>query len=207
MGEFFDPYVGISVGWAPDITGVVFARWEIHNKLLTVESALEVKQLSTFGLACGLRETEEKLWGTRKPYLRVSDCKPEFAGTLSVNESINVIPALPEDDRLAYDAMRKMIQGHPERHLVIKKSGPGCADLIRQLHGAIWNERGNEFQQTSADGTYRLARALAQVCRRVSWEHNPEPKDYGFDPSKMFRYEQPDARRTNLGKRLKRLWG
>jgi hypothetical protein len=173
--EMFDAYVSMDPGFE-DQTGILFAYWDFLHRKLVIEDELMLHRAATPQIADAIRETEERLWGAKTPYARVSDVEKRLIADLRLIHDLDFRQTAKENSLSAVNLMRTDVQS---RTLVIH---PRCVNLIRQLENAIWNNRATDFQRAgegSIDAHYDLVAALKYLCRSVSRDHNPYP-DYYF---------------------------
>lgn len=167
--EFFDPYVGIDIGWNPDFTGIVFGYWDYERATLVIEDEFLMRQMDTKALAAVIREKELALWGEKVPFQRWSDLDGRLHADLANDHGILLIPTPKDDKDSAINRLNMMIAGQ-KYNLRIH---PRCRSLKRQMKNAIWNKQRTKFDRTKADGHFDLVDALIYMARNVAYDMAP----------------------------------
>ncbi len=201
--EVFDAYVSVDPGFA-DKTGILYAYYDFREGQLVIEAENLLKRASTNDITTAILETEYRLWGDQKPYLRVIDNDARLGADLFQRHGLIFHPAQKADMLKGLNLARSMIA---TGELVVDAA---CVNLIRQMEIATWNTKGNDFARTE-DGHYDLVAALKYLVRSVNVHHNPgvsAPKRRaGFDGT-HFRSPRGKKQRLTLfdetpaGKRL-----
>jgi len=185
---YFDAYVGLDVGFS-DNTGVLFGYWDFLNAKLIIEDELLLSQMTTETLANNLKDKERILWGTKPPYMRVSDTDLIVITDLSRLHSITFQPTRKDNKEAAINNVRLLIE---QEKVIIH---PRCKQLLMQMRFAVWNKNKTDFIRTAKHGHFDLVSALIYMARNVHRQHNPYPEGLGLDINTMM--IRPDAYRQN----------
>lgn len=207
---FYDAYTGMDPGHV-DNTGIVFGYWDIRASKLVIEDEFLARHLGTDEIAAAVAKTENRLWGQRKPFLRVSDVEHRLVHDLAKQHGLPFSLVKGKNRHEDIWALRQMVANGS---LIIN---PRCANLIRQLETATWDRKGKDFadEVVEIDGEkqlpahFDLVAALKYLIRMLNKTHNPYPAHWD-DPGpgkhrsrvpKIFKTIRTD---TPLGKKLDR---
>ena len=200
--QFFDAYTGVGRGVAPNKTGVLFLTWNHQKQTLVVESDLLLPQMTTDEIGRAILKEEERLWGAKRPRLRVSGLDAAMLRAMGKRAGVHCLAASKRDiDEIAeVDFVRALVGRKIEPRMPVGvvpslRIHPRCKDLRRQLAYAIWDDNRKDFEFNDRDGRYDLVRALMHIAKRVNFSHNPRPVDAGLDPTSMF--INPDFEKEN----------
>lgn len=180
--EHFDSYVSMDPGMV-DRTGILYGYWDFRRGKLVIEDETLLQKPSTLVIAEAILETEYRLWGEKKPLLRVSDIDEFLLRDLWERHRLGFTKASKQDSLGAINLVRNMIQ---TRELEIH---PRCVHLVRQCENAIWNNKATDFAragQQSPDGHFDLVASLKYLARSVNRRKNPIPAKHGERPYERF---------------------
>lgn len=181
---YFDTYVSMDVGWAPSLTVVLFALWDMERAELYVQDELVLSKMTTDDLAVGVKATEAELWGgyfarvkAERPfdeeaaevYTRVSDIDLRLIHDMANLHGLDFSPAVKDDKDTAINAVRL---GFRKRKIKIH---PRCTTLIAHLEAGVWNKRRTQYEFVDGFGHFDAIDALIYLRRHIDESHNPHP--------------------------------
>lgn len=173
---YFDCYVSMDIG-VKDLTGVLYAYYDFITGKIVIEdeATFRGRSFTTANLASSIKTTEDKLWGLKKPFLRVSDNNNLILlNDLNLDYGLSFIPTAKDNKHAWLNQIRILIS---EERLIIN---PNCKQLIFHLKNATWNKNKTEYERSLDGGHYDLIDALAYLIRNISYTRNPYPKGYGM---------------------------
>ncbi len=168
---FFDAYVAMDVGFV-DHTAVLFGYWDFNNAVLVIEDELILDRITTDRLAQGIKAKEERLWGHKPPFMRISDVDPIVIADLISSHGLVFTQTQKDNKEAAVNALRVMVAN---RQIYVN---PRCENLIAQLGFAIWNKHRSSFERSADHGHYDTVDALIYLVRNISRNKNPHPHKY-----------------------------
>lgn len=169
----FDTYVGMDLGFL-DNTAVLFGYWDFTNAQLVIEDELIINKMTTDVLAAKIKQTEQYLWGRKRPYLRVSDVDLLTIADLSSLHDLHFTPTAKDKLEVAVNALRMLVY---ERKIKIH---PRCTNLIAQLKFATWDKTRTKFSRSAKHGHYDAVAALIYLVRNLVRNKNPYTNKYGL---------------------------
>lgn len=192
--EHFDGYVGIDLGWR-DGTAAVFGYWDYKHARLVIQDELlrfrtpidEFQRLAV--------EKEDKLWGIKRPLLRV--CDNDDVVIREMNRRGWTVRATAKDNKeMAINMLRELVR---DCRLFVH---PRCKRLVSQLHSTIWDEKHHAFERNE-DGHGDLLDALIYMNRCVMRSKDPNANLVVSDAWDTFRwYAKEERKGSQLSERL-----
>ncbi len=179
---FYDAYAGIDVGWAPDMTGLLWGWYWFEEATLVIEDEFLMRKLLTSELAKTTKEKEEQLFPKGKHVFRFGDIEKRLQADLAETHRLHFIPTDKQDRETAINHLRLMVIGANGKLLI----HPRCKRLRVQLKNATWQKNRIEFERTEEDGHYDLVAALIYLARNILRHKNPVPPGYGLSESTHF---------------------
>lgn len=173
---YFDPYASMDIG-GKDFTAVLYGYLDFLTGKLIIEdeATFRGKKFTTNTLAASIKETEEKHWGLKKPYLRVADNNNIILlNDLGIDHGIHFMPTAKDNKMAWINQIRIMLA---DERIIIN---PRCKQLIFHLKNATWNKSKTDYERSLDGGHYDLVDALAYLIRNVAFTRNPYPKGYGM---------------------------
>lgn len=173
---YFDPYVSMDIG-VKDLTGVLYGYYDFLTGKIVIEDEATFKgrSFTTANLAASIIQFEERLWGLKKPFLRIADNNNLILlNDLNIDYGLSFIPTAKDNKHAWLNQIRILIA---EERLIIN---PRCKQLIFHLKNATWNKNKTEYERSLDGGHYDLVDALAYLIRNISYTKNPYPKGYGM---------------------------
>lgn len=173
---YFDCYVSMDIG-GKDFTAVLYAYYDFITGKIIIEDedSFRGRKFTTSILATSIREKEEKLWGLKRPFIRIADNNNIILlNDLNVDYGIHFSPTA-KDNKIAWiNQLRIMIK---EERIIIN---PNCKQLIFHLKNATWNKSKTDYERSLDNGHYDFVDTLAYLIRNISYTKNPYPKGYGM---------------------------
>jgi len=187
----------MDVGWAPDLSAVLFGYWHFERALLVIEGEFSIGSMTTDELAAGIKATEERLWGdywrdklARGIYTEEAQMRP--LRRLS-DTALQVIYDLSKLHGLHFDPISK-VKGDGERAFkeaainqtrqIVKheqiRISPDCPGLISHLKAGVWNKSHTSYDRIEGFGHFDYIDSLVYLVRNLDRQRDPSP---GLDPS------------------------
>ncbi len=173
---YFDPYVSMDIG-VKDLTGVLYGYYDFLTGKIVIEDEATFKgrSFTTANLAASIIQFEERLWGLKKPFLRIADNNNLILlNDLNIDYGLSFIPTAKDNKHAWLNQIRILIA---EERLIIN---PRCKQLIFHLKNATWNKNKTEYERSLDGGHYDLVDALAYLIRNIAYTKNPYPRGYGM---------------------------
>jgi hypothetical protein len=173
---YFDPYVSMDIG-GRDFTAVLYAYYDfiIGKIIIEDEASFKGRRFTTSVLAASIKETEEKLWGLKKPYLRVADNNNIILlNDLGVDYGIHFIPTAKDNKMAWINQLRIMLK---EERIIIN---PKCKQLIFHLKNATWTKNKNDYERSLDGSHYDFLDSIAYMLRNIAFSKNPYPRGFGM---------------------------
>jgi len=182
FSHFMHRYTAMDLG-VKDLTAVLFATYDFRRGILYVEEEAEMNgpTMTTPRLAALINDTEKKVYGELKPYLRISDNNNllllQDLGTLhacyflptnkdSLDAMVNEVRILVGEGRLRVNAR--------------------CLKTIGGLKYGVFDDRRKEFARTTAYGHFDHLAALVYLIRNLDRQTNPVPSMFRLDDHRHF---------------------
>lgn len=206
---FFDAYVGIDLGYAPDPSAALLAWHDVAGNRLVVEYELEHRAGTAKSFTDAIKALERETWGVdrydgtmaaladevrelpeflrnlvhrtapRQPFLRVGDNDLGLLAEMAVVHGLAVMPTEKSDKALAVDFLNQLVGA---RRLVVH---PRCVRLREQLFSTVWNKARSGWERTAKDHG-DLIDCLVYLARNVRWHRDCRPKapviEWGHKP-------------------------
>jgi hypothetical protein len=140
-------------------------------------------------------DKEEKIWGLKKPLLRV--CDNDDVVIREMNRRGWLVRATAKDNKeMAINMLRELVR---DCRLFIH---PRCVKLLSQMQSTIWNEKHNSFERTK-EGHGDLLDALIYMNRCVMRSKDPTAQIVVDDAFDTFRwYAKEERKGSQLSERL-----
>lgn len=198
--KFYDKYVAMDLGYKRDLTAVLWAYYDFTEAKLVIEDEWTCKgpRTITSELARVIKKKEEDLWGSQKPFRRISDNnESRTIADLAHDHNITFMETSKDQIKAMVNQVRLWVEN--DRLIV----SPKCKHLRACLSSGIWNKTQREFDRSAVYGHYDALAALVYLIRNVSEHHNPIPKGYGINPYKhVFKDEEVETEAQRLAKVL-----
>lgn len=184
---FWDGYDSMDIGFSPDWTGLLYARWDFTRQKLRIVGERLMRRMGTPELAEAVKADEANVFGKRKPFLRVSDNNnPILLKDLATQFDLLWVETAKDNLRAAVaDVNRWIADGTIE-------IDPACKQLIAQMTAATWNAKGKEFERSEEFGHFDLVASLIYLVRNVIPNINRVPPHYGLSEDTHF-IREPDS--------------
>lgn len=169
--DFFDPYAGLDLGWAPDATGKVWGYLDYREDTLVIEDEWFLRRMDTNTLAAVGKTREKELYGGHENvFQRWGDLEERTQQDLVVNHDYLVHRTQKENLKGAVNTLNLAVAdlGH---HLRIH---PRCKQLKEQLRDGVWDKEKKKFARSPKHGHYDLLAALVYLTRNVQWDKVPD---------------------------------
>lgn len=172
---FYDSYLSMDIGFK-DYTAILFGYYDFLRNTVVIEDEVIIKgtKVTTQAIHDSIREKETKLWGLKKPYLRVADNN----NLILLNEltlhpyNLPIMPTAKDNREAAINKLRLLIQ---KEQIAIN---PRCIHLIQHIQHATWNSKRTEFARDPHNGHFDALAALVYLCRNIQYQKNPYPDEY-----------------------------
>jgi hypothetical protein len=183
--EYFDAYTACDIGWAPDLTFVIFAYYDFKAAKLIVEDELVLERMTTDGFADDVIAKEHALWSAhwqrkqdeagpgvnvpREPYKRTGDLTDLIIADMSKNHALNWGKTAKHDKDSAINELRIWLRTDRIR------IHPRCKQLVAHCEAGIWNKRHSEYERIDGFGHFDGVDALIYLRRNIDDSRNPYP--------------------------------
>lgn len=194
---FYDGYVGLDIGFN-DFTVALFGYWDFAQATLVIEDEVVLNRSTTQTLANNIKETELRLWGHKRPYLRFSDTDLIVIADLQHQHGITFVPTKKDNKESAINNLRMMVAN---KQIAIH---PRCKHLISHLKYGIWNKNKTSFEKSGDYGHFDAVDALIYLSRNLQRNRNPVPAGYGLDINGQF--IAPNLNATKNSKAIKKMF-
>lgn len=168
---YCDKYVSLDPGWK-DGMAAIFGYWDFRNARLVIQDEYLSFKKTAKEVAEAVKTKELELWGTEKPFLRISDNNLQFIGDMH-SHGVTFVPTAKPDKELWINQTREWLRGYK---IFIH---PRCRRLLSQLASTIWNKQRTSYERNT-EGHGDLLDALVYLVRNVRRDRNPYPKNYGL---------------------------
>jgi hypothetical protein len=172
---YYDSYVSMDIG-GKDFTGILYAYYDFITGKVVIEdeATFRGKSFTTASLSESVKQTEEQLWGLKKPFLRIADNNNLILiNDLRIQYDTIFIPTAKDNKMAWLNQIRIMIS---DERIIIN---PKCKQLIFHLKNATWNKNKTDYERSLDGGHYDLIDALAYLIRNIAFSRNPYPKGFG----------------------------
>jgi hypothetical protein len=196
---FYDAYVGIDLGYAPDPSAALLGWHDVANNRLVIEHEIEHRAGTAKSFTDAIKALERETWGVdrydgtlaalaeelkelpeflqralhktapRQPFLRVGDNDLGLLAEMAVVHGLAVMPTEKSDKALAVDFLNQLVGA---KRLVIH---PRCVRLREQLFSTVWNKTRSGWERTAKDHG-DLLDCLVYLARNVRWHRDVRPK-------------------------------
>lgn len=171
----FDTYVGLDLGFN-DNTAVLFGYWDFLKQELVIEDELVVRGKNSKEIVEEAKLIEERLWGAKKPYMRIGDNDRQQLYDMLTLCDYSVLPTRKDDKLAAINALRLRINAGK---IKIKER---CKKLRYQLKVGLWNQRKTDFERGDNVGHLDAVDSLIYLHRNLNTTRNPFPANEGMSP-------------------------
>jgi len=201
----FDCYVSLDPGYR-DLTAALFGWWDFVGARLVIEDEFiagkDGVKVRTDIIADGIKAKEKELWGTKKPYFRVSDIELILIQDLADLHGLQFHPTSKDTKIAQINELRVMIQ---QRKIVIH---PRCVTLISHMKNAVWDtsKEFSTFARIAGFGHFDGIDALSYMLRNVRKSHNPFPQGVAYDSNKFYKPDFDFKDNSPTAKTLKRIF-
>lgn len=170
LPKHFDAYVGCDLGFN-DNTALIFGVYDFLNRTLLILDELVVSGKNSKEIAEGAKAVERRLWGDKKPYLRISDNDKQQLYDMSSLFGYQMLPTRKDDKLAAINQLRvRFTHGKIKIH-------ERCQALKYQLKVGLWNEKRTDYLRGDVTGHLDAIDALVYLNRNVNEHRNPYPAD------------------------------
>lgn len=177
--EWFDPYAGMDLGWAPDATGMVWAYLDYRENTLVVEDDWFLRRMDTHTLASVGKTREKELYGDhRNVYMRFGDLEDRTVSDLAVQHDYQVAKTAKENLKGAVNQVNLAVADLDHRLRI----HPRCKRLKEQLRDGVWDKDKKKFARSTKHGHYDVLAALVYLTRNIQWDKAPERMIIRPDP-------------------------
>lgn len=168
-----DPYVarvvGCDLGWT-DPTGLLFGYYDFQRARVCIQDEVLLRKARIEEIAQAVKRKEGGLWGTLRPYARISDVDPMVLAELAAAHALTFRPVSKVYGKeQMVNEVRTWVR---QRRILID---PRCTQLIAQLEAAIWTSSRKSFDHTEAFGHFDLVDALVYLLQALPLHVNPYP--------------------------------
>lgn len=180
---FFDIYVGADLGFH-DKTALLFGFYDFERATLVIEDELVLSGSNSKQITDGAKNIERRLYGERRPHLRVSDNDVQQLYDMATMCDYQLVPTQKDDKEAAVNALRLRFSEQKGRIRI----SANCKNLIYQLKVGMWNEAKKSFLRGDKTGHLDCIDALVYLNRNLNLTKNPYPKatysvqNYFIDP-------------------------
>jgi len=175
LWRYYFRYVGMDIGYAPDLYVAVFGYYDWSKATLFIEDEVVLKKAGTQKIHDTLVAKELELWGPEHPPKgRWSDLDPRLIADLG-EAGVGIAATAKDDKHAAVNKVRDLLRAG---RIIVH---PRCTTLIAHCKYAIWNERGDKFDRIEGQGHFDAVDALVYLVRNVDMHTNPIPLYLGFD--------------------------
>jgi len=163
----FIPMMSLDVGWR-DFTFALFGYWDFVRGKIVIDDEVVIKnRMNTDLLAKMVKEKEQELWG-RPSESRFTDVDLRLVEDMSILHGLHFIPTRKDNKEAQINFLRLCVA---QKKIEIN---PKCVELIRQLGGAIWNNRRTSYERMDGFGHFDGVDSLIYFVRNVV-KKNPFP--------------------------------
>jgi hypothetical protein len=169
--QFFDPYVGMDLGWAPDATGMVWGYLDYKEDTLVIEDEWFLRRMDSATLTNIGKTRERELFGDPSAvYMRWGDLEQQIQADLASQHNYVVARTAKENLKGACNQLNLAV-GDLQHRLRIH---PRCKQLKEQLRDGVWDKEKKKFARSAKHGHYDLLAAAVYLTRNVQWDKVPE---------------------------------
>jgi len=194
-------YVAMDLG-VRDFTAVLFGHYNFTKATLYVEEELTINgpSLTTDLLYKEITNTEQQLFGTIKPYRRISDNNNlMLLQDLGSMYSMHFAPTNKESLEAMINDVRVMVgNGQVRIH-------PRCKMLIGCINNGIWTDKRDKFARSAVYKHFDHLAALVYMVRNLDKQTNPISVTHGV--SHNTHWIPDDMTRSNNARVLENLFG
>lgn len=169
--EWFDPYAGLDLGWAPDATGCVWGYLDYREDTLVIEDEWFMRRMDTATLSNVMKTREKELYGGHlNIFQRWGDIEDRTVADLQLAHDVQVFKTDKENLKGACNNLNLMVADLNHRLRI----HPRCKQLKEQLRDAVWDREKKKFARSIKHGHYDLLAGLVYLGRNVSWDKVPD---------------------------------
>lgn len=187
FSNYWHRYEGMDIG-VRDGTAVIFGHYNFKEARLYVEDELVLRgqEVRTDNIAQGVATKERALWGSQKPYRRISDNNNLILlQDLGVGHQMHFAPTSKDDLHAMVNELRLWVRAG---RIVVS---PRCEHLIGCLKYGVWDEQRRAFARSAVYGHFDGLAALIYLVRNIDQHSNPVPLDH---KANSFTHFIPDHR-------------
>lgn len=173
--DFFDGYVGVDLGFN-DFTAFIFGYFDFLNTTLVIQDELVFQSKNSLEIVTAAKAKELEIWGTKKPYLRISDNELQQLWDMNTLFKYELYPTKKDDKQAAINNLRERFS---RGKIKISRK---CENLIFQLKTGLWNEQRTNYTRSTNTGHLDSVDALIYLNRNVNVTKNPIPANLGVRP-------------------------
>jgi len=177
--QFFDNYTSLDLGFN-DFTAGLFGYYDFEKATVVIEDEMLLRGKNSEEIANTAKAIEKRLWGDKKPTLRVSDNDLQQLYDFLTLHSYNITPTRKDDKQSAINRVRTMFS---ENRI---KISPKCIQLIYQLKTGMWATSKKDYQRGSITGHLDAIDALIYLVRNIDQNKNPFPAMLGLSNQTHF---------------------
>lgn len=193
--DYFNTFVGMDLGWHPDLTFAVAGYYDFENAKIVIEDEFEISQMTTDALAEEMRAMEQRRFGdywdklqllhppqiitrygkvvtVRGPvsHMRTQDVDKQIQADLTVLHNLPINQAYNQDPKSHVNRSRIALR---EDRLKIH---PRCVRLIAHCNAGLWNKQRTSFERVPGFGHFDGVSALVIAVAHCDETTNPFPE-------------------------------
>lgn len=175
--KYYHGYAAMDLG-VKDFTAVIFGYYDFKKATLFIEDEIVLNgpSLTTHKLKDAILEKEQTLWGTKKPYRRISDNNNlMLLQDLTTLHGLTFMPTNKDTLEAMINELRLLVQAG---RIVIS---PKCKLTAGSLKYGVWDTKRTGFARSTTYGHFDCLAALIYLVRNLDKHTNPIPGTYGTD--------------------------
>lgn len=184
---FFDRYISFDYGHSLDPSACLFGAWDWRRSVLVIQAEKVWDRKTNTKILCDdIDAIQKSIWGEHEPYSQFGDMPGGIRTDMWELHRRSILETRKDDKESAVNEVILFIED------LKVQIDPSCTKLIAQLKNATWAKhhglvRKMEFARHKDHGHYDLVDCLIYMVRNVDRNHNPTPKDHGYNPQTQFR--------------------
>lgn len=175
--QFYHRYNSMDLGRIHK-TANIYGYYDFKRASLIIEDESEMSGPSwtTVTLKDTLLAKEKEIWGSKKPFRRISDNNnPHLIEDLNLLHAVHFIQTNKESLEAMVNELRVMVAAG---RIIIH---PRCKNTIGCLKYGVWDKQRKKFAESKVYGHFDHLAALIYLVRNLDKVTNPIPPTYGFD--------------------------
>lgn len=189
--QYYHNYSALDLGFK-DMTASIHGHYDFQQATLYIEDeyGLNGYDLTTPRLVKDIKEIEERLWGDKQPYKRISDNNNlHLLNDMTSLHSFHWSPVGKESLHAMVNEVRMLVgEGRLKVH-------SRCKKLIACLQNGLWDNNREKFARSTNLSHVDWLAALVYLIRELDKHTNPIPRTH--NTSKFSHYISPELNQSD----------